>query len=493
MAAQSIPLPPTNSGGKAPRWTQPVSFYGQSVFSKYYAHSICAFLMLVPFLVMPVEGQAGQVPIGSGACTNVTNFDANFDYFKTRIQVDDAALFTVEYKNNYKVLMNKAQNLTYVLTECGTPVPEANLFPSSAVFVYVPVSNVASLATTAIPYIEMLGKRSTLKVVDTESLVTSPCVQYGLNQTGAGGIIGLEDKNLTLRAEQLNSVDVIFSAIGPDFLVNGTESKTISTSEASDPGPLNRAEWLEFYSTFFNLEEFAQSLTATINNNYRCFKTAANAKTTKPIIAWASYVAPAEWNNNTASWSLSGAEYKKILSTDAGASFFNGTTSSFFSTAAEFAEAVKDVDVLVDETFVGESIDDFYKNYNLTPASTLKFVQNKAIFREDGLVNPNDGRDWLSSAVVMDDAVLQDIIRAVHPDALPSDVNYNWIRNVAKNEPQQVLTAANCTNTDSNAPISDRAIQCSSMKVGGGDSAGSKIAATALTAVLGLLAVALAL
>jgi len=79
----------------------------------------------------------------------------------------------------------------------------------------------------------MLGKRSTLKLVDTEALVSSPCVQYGLenNQT-----IGLEDKNLTLRAEQFASADVIFSSFGSE---KGTESKTVITSEVMDPGPLN--------------------------------------------------------------------------------------------------------------------------------------------------------------------------------------------------------------------------------------------------------------
>lgn len=83
MAVHSLPVPSSN-GGKAPRRTQPVSFYGQSVFSKYYAHSICAFLLLVPFLVMPVQAQAGQGPIDTTNC--VTNYDASADYFSSKIQ-----------------------------------------------------------------------------------------------------------------------------------------------------------------------------------------------------------------------------------------------------------------------------------------------------------------------------------------------------------------------------------------------------------------------
>ncbi|KAK3840643.1 MAG: hypothetical protein JOS17DRAFT_31388 [Linnemannia elongata] len=190
----------------------------------------------------------------------------------------------------------------------------------------------------------MLGKQAAIKAVDTEGLVSSPCVQAGLEK---GTIVGLADSNNTLRVEQMK--------------------KTVITSEVEDPSPLNRAEWLEFYSTFFNAEKAAQTLTGSINNNYNCYKTAATTKTTtKPIIAWSSYDAPSTYNNNTASWLLSSAPYKRILSTDAGATFFNGTTSSSFSTSAAFAAAVQTVDILIDETVSGSTYDAFLQNYQLS-------------------------------------------------------------------------------------------------------------------------------
>ncbi|KAG0048277.1 hypothetical protein BGZ89_004652, partial [Linnemannia elongata] len=399
---------------------------------------------------------------------------------------DNAALFKVRYANNYKVVTNTAGKKDFVLYQCGTTPPPASQFANDTIFVSVPVQAVASLTTTSVAYIEMLGKRSALKVVDTEGLVSSPCVQLGLEK---GEIVGLEDANKTLRAEQFKGADIVF---GSGFGVeNGTETKTVGTSEVSDPGPLNRAEWLEFYSTFFNLEESAQKLTASINNNYNCFKSAANAKATKPIVAWSSYVAPSSFNNNTATWTLSGADYKKILTVDAGASFYNGTTKGTFTTSTEFLAAIKDVDVIIDETFAGSDMAAFLTSYGLTAADTAnyKFLANKAVFREDGLVNPNDGRDWFGGAVVMADAALQDIIRATHPDALPKDIKYNWLRNIANNEPKQLLSSANCTATDATTPVPDRAIVCSTMKAG--NAANKAVAGSALTAFVGLLAAAL--
>ncbi|KAG0379443.1 hypothetical protein BGX24_000399 [Mortierella sp. AD032] len=487
MAAQSFPIPPSTSGN-TPRWTQPVSFYGQSVFSKYYAHSICAFLLLVPFLISPASAQ-GQGAIGGQNC--VTNYDANanVDYFPSKISVDNAALFKVRYEKNFKVVTNTAagtnKESVYVLYQCGTPAPAATGFANGTVFVEVPAKAVASLTTTSVAYIEMLGRRSAIKVVDTEGLVSSPCVQLGLEK---GEIVGLEDNNKTLRAEQFKGADLVFSGFTVE---NGTESKSVTTSEVSDPGPLNRAEWLEFYSTFFNLEESAQKLTGSINNNYNCFKTAANAKPTKPVVAWSTYTAPSSFNENVASWSLSGADYKRILTVDAGATFYNGTTTSKFTNSADFLAAMKTVDIVIDETFAGSDMTAFLQSYQLTSASTAdyKFLQNKAVFRQDGLVNPNDGRDWFGAGVAMADAILQDVIRAVHPEALPQDVPYNWLRNIAKDEKKQLLNSANCTATDGSTPVPDRAITCSTMKTG----AANKVAGSALAAFLGLLAAALVL
>lgn len=202
---------------------------------------------------------------------------------------------------------------------------------------------------------------------------------------------------------------------------------------------------------------------------------------------------PSVYNNNTASWSLSGADYKRILSTDAGATFFNGTSKSSFTSADEFAAAVASVDVLIDETLNGADMAGFLQNYKLTAESDLKFIKNKAVFRQDGAVNPNDGRDWFASAVVMNDAVLQDVVRAVHPEVLPSDVQFNWIRNIAKGEAKKVLTSADCKATDSNKPVMDRAIVCKDMKAGGGSSAATKKVAGAWAGVMTVLTVAFAL
>ncbi|ORZ12924.1 hypothetical protein BCR41DRAFT_97858 [Lobosporangium transversale] len=191
-----------------------------------------ALMALLPFLANPVASQ-GQNPINQDGC--VTNYDPNFDYFTNKITVDNATLFSVHYERNYKVVVNNALKKEYVLTQCGTPVPPASQFGNETVFVNIPVKNAASTATTAVAFIEMLGMRSALKAVDTEGLISSPCLQYDLER---GSILGIEDKDLAKRADQFKSVDVVFSTFGSE---PGMENKTVITSEVSDPGPLHVA------------------------------------------------------------------------------------------------------------------------------------------------------------------------------------------------------------------------------------------------------------
>ncbi|KAG0281929.1 hypothetical protein BGZ97_009204, partial [Linnemannia gamsii] len=264
---------------------------------------------------------------------------------------DNGALFSITYNLNYKVVRNTSLNTTYILTQCGTPPPKATVIPptNTTVFIQIPVTNLASLATTAVSYIEMLGKQAAIKAVDTEGLVSSPCVQSGLEK---GTIVGLEDTNSTLRAEQMKKFDVIFSSFGND---PGTENKTVITSEVEDPSPL--------------------------------------------------------------------------------------------------------------------------KSFERTDWPT-----------------PTTGRDWFGGAVAMDDAVLQDLVRAIHPELFKIS-QYNWIRNIAKNEPQQLLTSANCTAADdATSPVPDRALSCANLQAGvssgnGGASVNSGgLVNSGLTLVLGVFA-----
>jgi len=430
-----IPSIEQDAPGKQPRQTMPVNFFGQSVYSKFYKALICAVVLATPMLA-----SAQQSSINNSACVTGT-VDPNTDYFPTKVQADNATNFKIEYHNTYKLLTNTYTSEVFALYQCGT-TPPTGLVNGTKVF-SIPVDNVAVTDVSVIPYLEMLGVANTITAVGSDSVVSSPCFQ---KQVASGSIQTLSSTNATLEAQQLAKVTVEFGA----YMADPTNNKSVSVSAAEDPGALNRAEWLEFFAAFYNKEQVANSLTAQINNNYNRLKQAASGYNPKPVVAWANYVAPSQYNYNTASWLISNATYKVQLGTDAGGSVL---PYGNYSNPSDFQKAIANVDVLIDETFVAADLSAVLANYNISAANqnNYKFIKNKALYREDGISTLAGGQDWLESAIVMADAVLEDVINAINPAAPTSNYTRHWLRNVALNETVRMSSSVNCTANENDA------------------------------------------
>lgn len=62
----------------------------------------------------------------------------------------------------------------------------------------------------------------------------------------------------------------------------------------------------------------ANEISKKMVDNYQRLTTAASGYATKPVVAWTTFDAPSQYNNNTASYILSNASYKVGLTKDAG-------------------------------------------------------------------------------------------------------------------------------------------------------------------------------
>nr|CAG8509204.1 2582_t:CDS:2 [Entrophospora candida] len=435
------------------RFSSPASFYSMSVYKQFYTSFIFIFALLIPsFIPQHYVVAADNLPIGQ--C--VVNYDANTDYFPTKVTVEFAQFFSIQYFNNYKLLTNTQSKETFALYQCGTPAPTT--LPTGTKVFSIAANKIAALDTSSVSFLEVLGLRSNIVALDSSEMVSSPCIQ-SLKEKGS--ITELSDDE-ALHEQQLEVVDVAFGSLEskPNSL------KSVSTYPTSDPGTLNRVEWLKFYSVFFNLEKKSNDIVTQISDNYNCYKKMAadHSLKEKPLVAWISYVAPDSFNNNTPTWNIADAIYKKQLTEDAGGVYFNATTLVYSDTTS-FLQAIANVDIVIDETFIGSTIADFFKNYNLSAdQTTYKFIKNKAVYREDGIINPIDGRDWFEDAIVMGDAVLEDMINVVNPSLPSTSYKRNWFRNVANDEPIKVSSSANCTDVQANSIVS-KADVCSTITV----------------------------
>ncbi|KAI9016737.1 hypothetical protein DFJ74DRAFT_240502 [Hyaloraphidium curvatum] len=139
--------------------------------------------------------------------------------------------------------------------------------------------------------------------------------------------------------------------------------------------------------------------------------------------------------------------YKAEFIADVGGVSPSANTTSY-STINDFLAAVRSVDYLVDETFLGTTdYAGFLETYGLTANSSIPFVKNKKVYRTDKLQNGEGWTAWFESAVALNHIMLADLASEVHP-GLFSSYTRTFLRNVATealNGTVTIATAAQCT------------------------------------------------
>ncbi|KAJ2318237.1 hypothetical protein IWW52_002673 [Coemansia sp. RSA 2704] len=390
-------------------------------------------------------------------CISSSSSSSSSSLYAAKVEVKHAKLFSIDYHDTYKVVNNLSTNTTYVLYQCGSNKP---MVEDADAFIPIPVGSAAAWSTSAAMFIESLGVQDRVKNLGTAPSIVSACLQELLEDV----IKPFDEGNATSTDEQEQSNDVVFNMPAGEDL-NATN--TVLSSEYLESSALGRSEWIKFFAAFFNAEERANDAFDSIDSNYACFAKKADEEydDLRPVVAWTSYAAPTEYNNNTAYWQISFADYKYDIVRDAGARMLNttGAQATMFSSAPAFLDALEDVDIVIDESFVGYSYDELLKNYGIKDASksSYSWVSASRVFRPDRLQSTAGGLDWFEAPVAFADALLQDLIGVVHPKFVKDGYQPIWFRNLADNEPVVVVAAANCTNMY--AQREDPAKSCSSL------------------------------
>lgn len=386
--------------------------------------------------------------------------------------------FKIDYYNSYKIVTNEIANETYVLYQCGSNPPPADAIPEGAKVFQIPLTSISAPETVPYAFLEIL--RLDDRVNDVSPYVTSACGQKIL-ECGRVGPDALALDNTTMLEETVgSSVDGLLTSAAYSY------PKSFAFSAAQDPGVLNRIEWLKFLGAFFNLDKYASSVYDTIVKEYNEVKSAAaesgEGKKT-PVVAWASHYL----YDTDESYQLSFADYKRELTTDAGAALLDFDalldipgvrTSAFSNTTLEFAwdgaeggsfatkeeakaaflEALSTVDAVIDETYTPEpstyNLAAFLKEYGFSQSEleSMPWFTNELIFRQDGLISETGGVDWFEGALARPDKELSDVLRIVTAareapeSATPLSQEYTWLRQIE--EAPRVVNSEECERLD---------------------------------------------
>ncbi|ORX67514.1 hypothetical protein DL89DRAFT_259387 [Linderina pennispora] len=297
--------------------------------------------------------------------TQCVSSDASDDLYSHKVDVKYAKLFSVDYHKTYKKPSEKAD-----------------------AYIEVPVRSAAAWATTAAIFIEALGVQNNIKNLGTAPSIVSPCLQKLLQERHPA----VQRRAMPRRPSSRSS-----------RTWTPSRTNTVYSVEYLEGSALGRSEWVKFFAPFFNAEERANKLFDSVASNYDCFKSKASKEYNdiRPVIAWTSYAAPSKFNNNTAYWQVSYADYKYNLVRDAGARMLNTTDhqTTKFTKSDAFLHALEEADILIDESGLSYNYTDLLKNYGIDDPSKVNYtwVKNSRIYRPDLIQSAEGGLGWFEA------------------------------------------------------------------------------------------------
>ena len=329
-------------------------------------------------LVVLSLNQAHSAAANETGC--VTNVEEGKDYFPDKAVVENAKQWTVTYENTYKVVTNIAASESYLLYQCGTPIPE-DTDQYKRVF-SVPLEEVGVLSTTMIPSLEMLGARQEIAAfLGSASWVSSPCMRELFDE----GIVAEVENPYNASTIDETSLD------RPSFVehTGGTAlTNEIKVSASEEDENLAVFEWIKFYALFFNLEGKANEIFDDAKGRYTCtsenagFLACDNMKA--PVVLWGSY------SDFCGGWDVATCPnyycefaqscQAEILSSPDQGSFYSDDCFRNYMTTEEFIKFGKDADIWI------YTSPDFENAFTTFEANLTDFVsiQSKLVYDTEG-------------------------------------------------------------------------------------------------------------
>ncbi|CAO3630221.1 unnamed protein product [Cunninghamella blakesleeana] len=332
------------------------------------------------------------------------NFDTSINCFKDipSINYNLDTLFTVEYHNWYKVVINHAANKRYVVVCCGQ-IPSKNKFDPKE-------------------YDFLLQLQDKVQFIKNHLEATSPCYS-NVTQDNA-------------------KVDVVFASSETNLRIN----KVIFSANDNRLTPLAKARWLVYLSVFFDKEALALDIFDKISQEYNCHKSNVASIQQSASIAWTSY-------KNSEPHIYKDLYFQQITK-DAGANLV------LPSIPIQFHQDIHQAEIVIDETNLAKELsngnsgnvdyEDWLEKGEFIPNTVSfdqPFIYKKSLYRLDGLVDEYGFEDWLQRSAARPDLVLTDIIH-LHNPSYDNDYKYVWLRNFAKGDHARMISKDNynCEN-----------------------------------------------
>ncbi|MCP5096745.1 MAG: ABC transporter substrate-binding protein [Chloroflexi bacterium] len=375
----------------------------------------------------PTEEPAPVGPTANLTDGCVESYDENVDYFPEKVDANFTEGFSVEYHNNYKILTvdtpfpGAEEAVTYVLVQCGTPVPEGM---DDAVIIETPINSFVGMSTSYLPFLDELGLVDTIVGLDSLDFVTTESVRAKIDagelvEIGAGAEVNVE---AVLDLEP--ALVMTYGSGFPDYdahpVLQEAGITVVLNAEYLDLSPLGRTEWVKFLAAFYNAEGAANVWFDEIVIEYEALQALVADVEEKPTV-FANTPFEGTW------YMPGGNSFVAEQLVDAGATYLwadDESTSTQFLDFETVFDVASEAEYWINIGFFGSLAD-----LEAADARYADFVafQNGGVFNNDARTNEFGGNDYWEGGIANPHLILSDLIKIFHPE-LMTDVEFVYYR-----------------------------------------------------------------
>jgi iron complex transport system substrate-binding protein len=304
----------------------------------------------------------------------------------------------------------QGESFSYILTPRPASVPDSL---QTKTIIKTPVKRVIVFSSTHVGNIAALGKSSGIVGVSGKDFISDSTVRFSLEKQKCYDI-GFAPNIDFERILELKPDLVFLYGLDPSVtgLVKRLEDvgiRSVLVSEFLEDHPLGKAEWLLFFSAFFESERAGDSIFTVVKQNYLALRDSiANIKTNPFVLVGLP------WKDT---WYMAGGKsFTAKLIEDAGGKYLweENLNTDFIPLDLEsvFQKAIN-ADVWINTGSAGNraeilSADPRFRH--------VKAFQNGNLFNNNARVNSTGGNDFWESGTVRPDWILKDLIRIFHTD-----------------------------------------------------------------------------
>ena len=338
-----------------------------------------------------------------------------------RSRVIYAQGFTIDYFDHYKEvkILNhsaaSADTLDFLLLPAGLAVPPGH---AHAQVIRIPVQSMIASGSTQIAQADFAGVANRITGVGDGQYVINPLVREGL-RSGRVRQVGLEsDLNnelvISMRPGILMTMTNPDAASGEYKTLVNAGIPVLPNADWLEVTPLGKAEWVKLMGALTDQEELVNRKFDSVVQTYQRLAAIGKAAAIRPSVIIGMPF--------KGTWYMpAGGSYMAQLLRDAGASYHwsdtRGTGSLPLGLETVAAEALK-ADYWLDVGDVGTRKDILAQD---TRFGSFRSFRSDAIYNYNRRVNDAGSSDYWEKGAVNPQGVLADLIRILHPDALPVD------------------------------------------------------------------------